>query len=281
MTIKQQGGIFGRNPEFNDVDISGNLNVDGRLGVGTDSPDSELVVENSSSQAIVQVKGTTNSIFRARSLSSSGNGYFAFGDPDDAYIGGVNYNHSNDSMSLYVNNGTRFVLDSSGNATVSNGNLVIGSSGKGIDFSATSGTGTSELFDDYEEGTWTVTLYDAASGGNASATTSTGYYTKMGRQVTIWFSLTNIDTTGMTAGNLMYLDLPFATGSGSISTGSIVTDKVSFGGTGTALYPRAGSGAARASFKNVTSASGDGNSVVSHFSTGVADIDACTMTYFV
>ena len=210
MTIKQQGGIFGRNPEFNDVDISGNLNVDGRLGVGTDSPDSELVVENSSSQAVVQVKGTTNSIFRARSLSSSGNGYFAFGDPDDAYIGGVNYNHSNDSMSLYVNNGTRFVLDSSGNATVSNGNLVIGSSGKGIDFSATSGTGTSELFDDYEEGTWTPVISDATSGGNTgSATIDYATYTKIGNLVFMKARLNNLNTTGMGTGNMYIQGAPF------------------------------------------------------------------------
>jgi trimeric autotransporter adhesin len=34
-------------------------------------------------------------------------------------------------------------------------NVVIATSGKGIDFSATAGTGTSELLNDYEEGTWT------------------------------------------------------------------------------------------------------------------------------
>jgi hypothetical protein len=49
------------------------------------------------------------------------------------------------------------------NVTLPNGNIVIGTSGKGIDFSITansviSGTTTgSELFDDYEEGTWTPT----------------------------------------------------------------------------------------------------------------------------
>jgi hypothetical protein len=37
-----------------------------------------------------------------------------------------------------------------GDQTLSTGNLVIGTSGKGIDFSATPGTGTSELLDDYE-----------------------------------------------------------------------------------------------------------------------------------
>jgi len=34
-----------------------------------------------------------------------------------------------------------------GDQTLSTGNLVIGTNGKGIDFSATPGTGTSELFD--------------------------------------------------------------------------------------------------------------------------------------
>ena len=48
-----------------------------------------------------------------------------------------------------------------GDVTISNGNLVMGTSGKGIDFSATSnssGTMGSELLNDYEEGTWTPTL---------------------------------------------------------------------------------------------------------------------------
>jgi len=46
--------------------------------------------------------------------------------------------------------------------TVSTGNVVIGTAGKGIDFSATAGTGTSELLDDYEEGTWSPTFVDNA-----------------------------------------------------------------------------------------------------------------------
>ncbi len=38
MTIKHLGGIFGRNPEFNDVTI------DGKLGIGVDSPTQDLEV---------------------------------------------------------------------------------------------------------------------------------------------------------------------------------------------------------------------------------------------
>lgn len=74
----------------------------------------------------------------------------------------------------------RLDLDgTSGDLTLNTGNLVIGTSGKGIDFSATSGTGTSELLSDYEEGTWTPT------NPNISFTSASGTYTKVGRQVTV------------------------------------------------------------------------------------------------
>jgi hypothetical protein len=80
------------------------------------------------------------------------------------------------------------------------------------------GTGSANLLDDYEEGTWTVEAYDAPTGGNVSATTSTGDYTKVGRIVTASVALNNIDTTGMTAGNFLYLTLPFASGIQTVGT---------------------------------------------------------------
>ena len=83
----------------------------------------------------------------------------------------------------------------SGNITSSAGNIVIGTSGKGIDFSATSGTGTSELFDDYEEGTWTPTLVGASSAGTYSIAASGCTYTKVGRLVTVMGKMT-ITTSG-------------------------------------------------------------------------------------
>lgn len=67
-----------------------------------------------------------------------------------------------------------------GDVQMSTGNLVVGTSGKGIDFSATPGTGTSELFDDYEEGTFTPTLQGATT---TTYTTQDGRYTIVGRQV--------------------------------------------------------------------------------------------------
>ena len=57
------------------------------------------------------------------------------------------------------------LTNSSGDMTITNGNLVIGTSGKGIDFSATSGTGTSELLADYEEGTFTPVVKGTSTVG--------------------------------------------------------------------------------------------------------------------
>ena len=96
----------------------------------------------------------------------------------------------------------------SGDVSLSTGNLVISTSGKGIDFSATSGTGTSELFNDYEEGTYTPTV--TASSGTLTTVTATGNYTKIGRQVTANMSitLTNIGT----ASGALYATLPFTAG---------------------------------------------------------------------
>jgi hypothetical protein len=77
-------------------------------------------------------------------------------------------------------------LDATNNLTISNGNLIIGTSGKGIDFSATSGTGTSELLADYEEGEHTATILCSTSGTvTLNASYDTLSYTKIGRQVTV------------------------------------------------------------------------------------------------
>jgi len=101
-----------------------------------------------------------------------------------------------------------------GNVTLSTGNLIIGTSGKGIDFSATSsgsGTMTSELLADYEEGTFTATLTGTTTAPTTPVTT-TAIYTKIGRQVTIELTFANVNTTGA-SGNLRVTGLPFAAGS--------------------------------------------------------------------
>jgi hypothetical protein len=81
----------------------------------------------------------------------------------------------------------QFVLNTSnGNFVALTGNIVINTSGKGIDFSATPGTGTSELLADYEEGTYTATLTCQTSGTiTVNSSFNTLAYTKIGRVVYI------------------------------------------------------------------------------------------------
>jgi len=169
----------------------------------------------------------------------------------------------------------------SGNVTLSDGNLIIGTSGKGIDFSATPGTGTSELLADYEEGTWTATLFDAGTGGNASPTTVTGYYTKVGDLVTASFSgLNNIDTTGMTGAVFLYISLPFtANATTGGAGGSIVTDTITWTVGRTSITPVVFAGSSRAIVYICGSAVSIGGILVSDVTSGVADIVRFTLTY--
>jgi hypothetical protein len=110
------------------------------------------------------------------------------------------------------------IARATGDVTLNTGNVVMATSGKGIDFSATtsgSGTMTSELLADYEEGTWTPVL--GGFGGTSGQTYSlqTGRYTKVGRQVICSFEAT-LTAVGTVTGNAIISGLPFS----SVSTSS-------------------------------------------------------------
>jgi len=120
-------------------------------------------------------------------------------------IGGTHINQSEEKTWNFKNNG---------DLSISDGNLVV-ASGHGIDFSATgnsSGTMSNELFDDYEEGTWTPT----AHGYTGSNTSNNCHYTKIGRLVTASFRITWPSLTSTT--NAEIRGLPFS----SITTGEYV-----------------------------------------------------------
>jgi hypothetical protein len=100
------------------------------------------------------------------------------------------------------------------NATLTNGNVILGTSGTGIDFSATtsgSGTMTSELLNDYEEGTWTPVLAtDNVTFTSVGYTIQVGKYTKVGNLVTVTGTIqTNSVVIGSAAGNVWITGLPF------------------------------------------------------------------------
>ena len=100
----------------------------------------------------------------------------------------------------------RLKIASGGDVTVNTGNLVIGTSGKGIDFSATSDLSgsSSELLDDYEEGTYTSVLTGSGGGTHNIVGCS---YVKTGRQVSVQVSLANPGSNSV-SGNWSFT-LPF------------------------------------------------------------------------
>ena len=133
------------------------------------------------------------------------------GDADTGLVFGT------DEVKIVTGGTDRVTVGSTGNLSIAAGNLVL-ASGSGIDFSATadgSGTVTSELLDDYEEGTWTPVVKSGTNtitytGGNPNNT-----YTKVGNQVTVNLSLNGVTTSGTTgAGSFQIEGLPFVCGGG-------------------------------------------------------------------
>jgi hypothetical protein len=157
---------------------------------------------------------------------------------------------------------------------------ISGASAGQIKFPASqNASANANTLDDYEEGAHTFTLHDAASGGNASATTVAGRYTKIGRLVVCSFAtLNNIDTTGMTGANDLFISLPFAAGF-SGDCGVCVLDSFAFGAGRAQVTPVTTAASDRASFRATGTGVADTVLTVGAITTGASDIFAFSLTY--
>ena len=111
-----------------------------------------------------------------------------------------------------------------GDIRIDNGNLIIGTSGKGIDFSITSHPAgmTSELLADYEEGTWTP---GAGAGLTVvGAFSSSGTYTKIGRIVQVRGRLASSTSVAFNTNVVIATGLPFAASLVPYQTGTGMND---------------------------------------------------------
>jgi hypothetical protein len=125
------------------------------------------------------------------------------------------------AQSFYLSGTTAMTLNSTG-LNIANGNVILGTSGKGIDFSAvTGGTGTAtgNVLNDYEEGTFTPT-FTASSGTPTTVTLVSAAYTKIGRRVSI--DVDFIITAIGTASGTLFLTLPFSQSTASTPCGAFV-----------------------------------------------------------
>ena len=121
------------------------------------------------------------------------------------------------------------VTQTNGKVVLKGGNST--DSGTGISFPATqSASSDANTLDDYEEGTWTP-AYSAAA-GTATHNQQTGYYIKVGRNVTVWFIIRALRGT-LSSGNLIIGGLPFTTFSSNMDYGYTVRIGAVWGGWAT------------------------------------------------
>ena len=171
-----------------EIDLSsGSLTVDSAANITLDCGTGELLFNN----------GGNGNLLKIQADSSNVNFIGMVQDKDLVFKG-------NDGGSTI----TALTLDMSAAGEAKfNDNIVMGTAGKGIHLGVTSAT-ASNLLDDYEEGTFTATLAGASSNPNTACTDTGAYYTKIGRQVTVFINFINVDTTGA-SGVVTVTGLPF------------------------------------------------------------------------
>jgi hypothetical protein len=196
MTIKKSGGIFGRNPTFNDVEIEGTLTssgltvdtdtlhvdaVNNRLGIGTTSP----------GEAMHLYKASGDPAFRIQ--SSAGNCYVVNRSGTSAMD---LLNSMNGPMTFATNNGERLRILAGG----------------GITFNGD--TAAANALDDYEEGTFTHAVTCSTSGTiSVAGAYDTGSYVKVGNKVTAQGLI--IMTAISSPVGVLNISLPFVAATGS------------------------------------------------------------------
>lgn len=100
-------------------------------------------------------------------------------------------------------------VSSAGNVTIATGNFIQGTAAKGINFTAnTPAAGmTSQLLNWYEEGTWTPN--QGAGLTLVGAFSSSGTYTRIGRQVTVRGQVVGATSVATTVAGVISSNLPF------------------------------------------------------------------------
>ena len=198
---------------FNGGDVSiGTTSPDARLHVlSTSLPQTKIAYDstrymNIEHATIYNVRGASQS----NSLKIASRGYSGGNDIIFA-TGGTDAAGSSEAERMRILAG--------GNIDISAGHIVL-DSGYGILFSSTGDASgaTSNLFDDYEEGTWTPVYQQGTS--SATYSTQSGRYTKIGNRVFFTFQLDGNSVTGNTS-HLYIGGLPFTSGSASLGGANI------------------------------------------------------------
>jgi hypothetical protein len=145
-------------------------------------------------------------------VNRNGSGWAVTTGGSNTIVGGYDGNY--DGLDIRTLSNYAIISDGDGNRLLSTANGyslaldggAVPQTGTGITFPATqSASSNANTLDDYEEGTWTPSV-----GGTATYTTTSGYYTKIGRVVNVQFEVL-INSIG-TGSGLSISGLPCASG---------------------------------------------------------------------
>jgi hypothetical protein len=229
----------------------------GNVGIGASSPTNKLQVisgatsginvsydtsGNNRSGAFIWTQGTSSGYY-AGGAEQTSFGVYTARDTTASFI-----ELTSGQTRFYGNTGLtsgstytateRLRLNTSGTVILQGGSTS--ATGVGITFPATQSASTNaNTLDDYEEGTWTPTIFGSSVSGSHTYSTRYGGYTKIGRLVTLSF-MCQLAAKGTIAGDISQSNLPFSTnsdndvaryGRGNIGFVNLATNWVSLGTT--------------------------------------------------
>ena len=174
------------------------------------------------SEDITSTAGQIASVKNGSNTQGSG-AYYLLSNAASNQLWYQQLNASN-GLDYWYNGSVKLTIASTGAATFSSGIGIGGATATtgGIQFPATQvSSADANNLDDYEEGTWTAVI--GGSGGQSGQTygAQTGYYTKIGRQVTVTFRV-YLSSKGTITGDAAIKGLPFTIDS-AISFGNGAT----------------------------------------------------------
>jgi len=158
----------------------------------------------------------------------------------------MGWNFYNASGELQINDGgvSATAASITNDLTVTSGNVVIATAGKGIDFSAQADEATgetmgAELLDHFEEGTFTPVLWDASDNSSESQAYNgqTGRYQKIGNWCVFSLFLRTTSIGTLTTSNQVFIGgLPFTSANRTNGIQAIAAGSYGSMALGTAGY---------------------------------------------
>ena len=199
------------------IDIAGTLTSASDISINASSGNPKVSIKTAGvgNNPFVEYRAGDNTVFDNMGVFSAADDYWRVGV-------GTSGSVSTELMAVKAN----------GNVLIHNGNLEV-AAGHGIDFSSNTNLSgmTSELLDEYEEGTYAPNLRTQV-GGNLTMGMSLFSYTKIGNLVHVGGRINIANQTLGTRSGPILIDWPFAHGAGTNhshwSSMTITTHDVNF-----------------------------------------------------